>query len=251
MNENFKNKNYIITGASSGIGFASSKLLLEKGANVLAIGRQKDKVSELIENFPEKFNFLSIDFANDLDIEFEKDIKVFVEQFGKINGFLNCAGKEETLPLSMYNRKTISNLFNVNLLSPFELFRVVSKKKYSEDGSSFIFMSSVMGELGQPGKTGYCSTKAAILGLVKASALEFAPRKIRVNAIAPGVVDTPMTQKLFSQLSEENIDAITKMHPLGVGQISDITSLILFLLSDNSRWITGQNLIIDGGYSIQ
>lgn len=251
MNENFKAKNYIITGASSGIGFASTQLLLEAGASILAIGRQKEKVAELLQKYPENFSFLSVDFGVDLEFDLENEIKVFVDKFGKISGFVNCAGKEETLPLSMYKRENLQNLFNVNLLSPVELFRIITKKKFSEEGASFVFMSSVMGELGQPGKIGYCATKAAILGLVKAAALEFAPRKIRVNAISPGVVDTPMTQKLFSQLSDENIDAITKMHPLGVGQISDITALILFLLSDSTRWITGQNLIIDGGYSIQ
>ena len=108
-----------------------------------------------------------------------------------------------------------------------------------------------MGVLGQPGKIGYCSTKAAILGMVKASALELSKRKIRVNAVLPGVVKTPMTQKLFSQISPSNIEDIIAMHPLGIGEVSDVVPTIEFLISSNSRWITGQNFIIDGGYSIQ
>ena len=108
-----------------------------------------------------------------------------------------------------------------------------------------------MGVLGQPGKIGYCSTKAAVLGMVKAGALEFAKRKIRVNAVLPGVVNTPMTQNLFAQIGKERIEQITEMHPLGLGNVEDVVPAILFLISENSKWITGQNFVIDGGYSIQ
>jgi NAD(P)-dependent dehydrogenase (short-subunit alcohol dehydrogenase family) len=131
------------------------------------------------------------------------------------------------------------------------LIRLFSKKKYSNDGASVIFFSSVMGILGQQGKIGYCSSKSAILGLTKSSALELAKRKIRVNAVLPGVVNTPITQKLFSQLEQINIDSIIAMHPLGIGEVEDIVPVVEFLLSDGSRWLTGQNIIIDGGYSIQ
>lgn len=108
-----------------------------------------------------------------------------------------------------------------------------------------------MGVLGQPGKIGYCSTKSAVLGIVKSSALEFAKRKIRVNAVSPGVVNTPMTQNLFEQISNDNKEEIISMHPLGIGEVDDVVPTILFLISKDSKWITGQNLIIDGGYSIQ
>jgi NAD(P)-dependent dehydrogenase (short-subunit alcohol dehydrogenase family) len=86
---------------------------------------------------------------------------------------------------------------------------------------------------------------------IKSSALELAKRKIRVNGIAPGIVDTPLTQKLFSQIDETNKQRIIGMHPLGIGKVSDVVPLIMFLLSDDSKWITGQNIMIDGGYGIQ
>ena len=249
MNESFLDKNYIITGATSGIGFATAKLLLESRANIVGIGRDQNKVISLLNEFPNNFFFLNVDLNIDFDIT--NDVLDFIAKKGKFNGFVNCAGKEETLPLSMYTRTKVKEIFDVNLNAPLEILRMLSKKKFSHDFSSFVVLSSVMGELGQPGKTAYCSSKAALLGLVRASALEFAPRKMRINAISPGVVDTPMTKKLFSQISEENKDTIAQMHPLGMGEISDITPMILFLLSDQSRWITGQNIIIDGGYSVQ
>lgn len=124
------------------------------------------------------------------------------------------------------------------------------KKKYSNNGASIVLLSSVMGILGQSGKVGYCSSKAAILGLVKSSTIELVKRKIRVNCILPGIVKTEMTEKLFNNLSKENINKIEKMHPLGFGEVEDIYQVILFLISSNSRWITGQEFIVDGGYSI-
>ena len=145
----------------------------------------------------------------------------------------------------------IKQIYSVNVFAGIELLRYFTKKKYSNDGASIVFLSSVMGILGQPGKIGYCSTKSAVLGMVKSSALEFAKRKIRVNAVLPGIVNTPMTQNLFAQIGEVNIKQIAGMHPLGLGEVTDVVPTILFLLSDNSKWITGQNFVIDGGYSIQ
>ena len=249
MTIDFTNKTYLVTGATSGLGNATVSQLLESGAAVLGIGRDGSKVEKFVKQFPDRFTFLEVDL--NAEFEIEKDLANFVSVHGKFNGAVNCAGKEETLPLSMYTPQKLKGIFNVNFNSPLEIMRLLTKKKYGEDAASFVFLSSVMGELGQPGKTAYCASKSALLGLVKAAALELAGRKIRVNAISPGVVETPMTQKLFDQITEENKNSIIAMHPLGMGQIDDIIPLILFLLSDNSRWITGQNIKIDGGYSIQ
>ncbi|GGH01664.1 oxidoreductase [Polaribacter pacificus] len=246
---NLKNKKFIITGATSGIGQAVALSLLNQGAEVIGVGRDESKIkdSELIKsNF---FIFRSFNLANTVGLE--ELITQFVSEKGKLDGFVHCAGKEETIPLSVYKADKIRSIFEINVFSGIELLRIFSKKKYSNEDASVILFSSVMGELGQPGKVGYCATKAAVLGVVKAAALELAKRKIRVNAISPGVVKTPMTQQLFDQLSETNIMEIENMHPLGVGSVKDIVPAVLFLLSIDSKWITGQNLKIDGGYSIQ
>lgn len=242
-------KNYLVTGVTSGIGEALSYALLSNGNKVFGIGRDEKKVEMLRNEFPEHLKFLSIDLSAEIgDFEFIDD---FVSQNGKFNGMIYCAGKEETLPIILYSQDKVKSLFNVNFNAALQLLRILSKKKNSEDSSSFIFLSSVMGELGQPGKTAYCSSKAAILGLVKAAALELSNRRIRVNAISPGVVETPMTAKLFDQIGPEGKEKILSMHPLGFGKVQDIIPLIEFLLSENSKWITGQNFKVDGGYSIQ
>lgn len=243
-----KYKKILITGATSGIGLALCEFLLNHKCTIIAVGRDESKITQLQNQFINSLKFVSLDLN-----DFSSYAKIFDEGLAgeKLDGFVHCAGIEETLPLTMYNPENVAKIFNINVFSGIELLRSFSKKKYSNDGASVVYISSVMGELGQPGKIGYCSTKSAILGVVKSSALEFAKRKFRVNAVSPGVVNTPMTQKLFSQIEEDNIERIKQMHPLNIGEVEDVVPMIAFLLSDNSRWITGQNIKIDGGYSIQ
>lgn len=241
--------NVLLTGASSGIGFETLKNLIQEGHNVTAIARDFSKIKDFTSSVNE--NQLS---CNILDLSNTLEIEPFFKRLNleeKFNAFIHCAGMEETVPLTLYSPEKIERIYKLNVFSGIELLRNFSKKKFSNDGASVIFLSSVMGELGQPGKIGYCSTKAAILGVVKASALEFAKRGIRVNAVLPGVVETPMTKNLFTQLSEDNIAEIVGMHPLGIGSTDDVVPMLMFLISNGSRWITGQSFIIDGGYSVQ
>lgn len=241
--------NILLTGATSGIGLETLKRLLENKNKVFAVARDFSKISNLLELHSDSIVPITFDLKETENIE-----KIFnkinlVDE--KLDALIHCAGIEETIPLTLYSPAKIKNIYEVNVFAGIELLRHFTKKKYSNDGASAVFVSSVMGVLGQPGKIGYCSTKSAVLGMVKASALEFSKRKIRVNAVLPGVVNTPMTQNLFSQISAENVEEIKAMHPLGIGEVSDIVPTIEFLISASSRWITGQNFIIDGGYSIQ
>lgn len=241
--------NILLTGATSGIGLETLRQLVKKGHTVFAIGRDFSKIESLLQENKNQIRQHLFDFVNVKDIE---DLFLRFELNNeKFDALIHCAGIEETIPLTLYSPDKIKRIFDINVFAGIEIMRLFTKKKYSNDGSSIVFLSSVMGILGQPGKIGYCSSKSAVLGMVKASALEFSKRKIRVNAVLPGVVKTPMTQNLFNQLSEENINQITEMHPLGLGEVTDVVPSILFLISDSSKWITGQNLIIDGGYSIQ
>ncbi|TDP00896.1 SDR family NAD(P)-dependent oxidoreductase [Flavobacterium sp. 245] len=242
------NKKILVTGATSGIGLALCDFLIKQECSVIAVGRDQSKIENLVKKSDDKLKFLSFDL-----IDFLNYFKIFDEMLAgeKFDGFVHCAGIEETLPLTMYNPENVKRIFDINVFSGIELLRHFSKKKYSNDGASVVFLSSVMGDLGQPGKIGYCATKSAILGIVRSSALELAKRRFRVNAISPGVVNTPMTQKLFSQIEDDNIQRIKEMHPLGIGEVDDVVPVITFLLSDSSKWITGQNIKVDGGYSIQ
>ena len=237
----------LVTGATSGIGKATVSALLEAGYDVVALGRDASKISDLSGN--QHLSFHSIDLTTEVN-RLEEVLADGLAGEGKYQGMVHCAGVEETTPLSLCDQDNIQRIYDINVFSGIQLLRVFSKKKFSENGSSVIMMSSVMGMLGQAGKVGYCSSKAAVLGIVKSAALELSRRQIRVNALLPGIVETPMTQELFASLSQENAEEIKRMHPLGIGKVEDVVPTILFLIGNGSKWITGQSLVLDGGYSI-
>lgn len=246
---NLNNKNIIVTGASSGIGRQCAITFSQLGANVILIARNEERLKDT-HNRLKKGNHLII--SQDI-IEYDKlenTINTVTEKKGKISGFVHSAGTEMTLPLRSMTSSYYENMFAINVISGFELARIISKKKYlEENGASFVFISSVMGMLGQAGKVGYCSSKGALISGAKAMALELVSKNIRVNCILPGVVETEMSNKMFQGLSVESKREIIDMHPLGLGKPTDVAYVCVFLLSDAARWITGINLIVDGGYS--
>jgi len=251
MNSAFglSNKNIIITGASSGIGRECAIIFSKFGANVILVARNRERLKKTFNKLSKGNHIFIIQDITEYD-KLEEIVSTAVDKIGKISGFVHSAGVEMTLPLRSMNPSYYENIFGINVISGFEFARIISKKKYfDERGASFIFISSVMGILGQTGKVGYCSSKGALISGIKAMALELASKYIRVNCILPGVVETEMTNKMFDKFSEDSEKMTINMHPLGLGKPSDIAYACVYLLSDAARWITGTNLIIDGGYS--
>jgi NAD(P)-dependent dehydrogenase (short-subunit alcohol dehydrogenase family) len=173
-----------------------------------------------------------------------------VSKLGKVDGFIHSAGIDMTKPVKIMTATDYETLFAINVISGFEVAKILSKNRYlSSNGGSFIYISSVMGILGEPGKVGYSATKGALISGVKSLALELISKKIRVNCLLPGIVETEMVKNLFESLLDDARQAIIKKHPLGLGTPEDIAYCCAFLLSDISRWITGSSITIDGGYS--
>jgi len=246
---NLKNKNIIITGASSGIGRQCAITFSKLGANIILIARNKERLKDTLNKL-EKGNHLIVPQNITEYDKLEEVVNIAVDKIGRISGFVHSAGIEMTLPLRSMTPSYYEDMFAINVISGLELARIISKKKYlDKNGASFVFISSVMGILGQLGKIGYCSSKGSLISGVKAMALELAFKKIRVNCILPGVVETEMSNEMFQKLSEESKKNIVDMHPLGLGKPEDIAYACVYLLSDSARWVTGTNLIIDGGYS--
>ena len=246
---NLKNKNILITGASSGIGRQCSMTFSQLGANVILIARNKERLKDTFNKL-DKGNHLIISQDITKYDKLEEVINTAADKIGRISGFVHSAGIEMTLPLRNMQPSYYEKMFSVNVISGFELAKIISKKKYiDKEGASFVFISSVMGILGQSGKIAYCSSKGALISGVMAMALELAKKNIRANCILPGVVETEMSNKMLKNLPEESKKSILGMHPLGLGKPEDITNACAFLLSDASGWITGTNLIVDGGYS--
>ena len=244
-----KNKNILITGASSGIGRQCAITFSQLGANVILIARNEERLKETYNRL-KKGNHLIISQDITEYNKLEEVANTAVDKVGEISGFVHSAGIEMTLPLRSMNPSYYENMFAINVISGFELARIISKKKYlDEKGVSFIFISSVMGMLGQSGKIGYCASKGALISGSKAIALELAKKNIRVNCVLPGVVETEMSNKMLESLPEESKKSIINMHPLGLGRPEDIAYACAYLLSDFAKWVTGTNLIVDGGYS--
>ena len=244
-----KNKNIIVSGASSGIGRQCAVTFSQLGANVILIARNEERLKDTFNKL-KKGNHLTISQDITEYDKLEEVVNTAVGKIGKISGFVHSAGIEMTVPLRSMTPSYYENMFVINVISGFELARIISKKKYlDEKGVSLIFISSVMGMIGQSGKIGYCASKGALISGSKAIALELAKKNIRVNCVLPGVVETEMSNKMLENLPEESKKSIINMHPLGLGRPEDIAYACAYLLSDFAKWVTGTNLIVDGGYS--
>jgi len=246
---NLRDSNIVITGASSGIGRQCAISCSQMGANVILISRNKERLKDTYNQLEKrKHLFYSQDITKYEEVE--SIIKDAVSKMGKISGFIHSAGIGMSLPFKMLKPKYYYKVLSINTIAGLELARILSKKKYNMcKGSSFIFISSVMGLLGDISNVAYCCSKGALLSASKAIALELASKNIRVNCILPGIVKTKMADILFERISKESVDELENRHPLGFGTPEDVANACIFLLSDDSKWITGTNLIVDGGYS--
>ena len=242
------NKHILITGASSGIGKETAILVSKLGARVSLVGRSKQTLENVFSQLDGTgHNLFEFDFTNINEIEFL--IKSVVEISGIIDGFVHSAGIEMTRPLKMLKVNLYKEVFDINTISALEITRLISKNNIINNGASIIFISSIVGILGQAGKTAYSASKGALIAASKCLSLELASKGIRVNTILPALVETEMSSKILESLSEESKYNILKMHPLGFGKAIDVANSAAFLLSPASKWITGVEFIVDGGYS--
>jgi NAD(P)-dependent dehydrogenase (short-subunit alcohol dehydrogenase family) len=241
-------KRILITGASSGLGRECAIRCSYSGATVIITGRDKSRLRETFDNLlPGKHSLFEIDLS-EFD-SYEKKLSDAMKDYVTVEGFIHSAGVEMTLPINMMKPMHFQSLFNINVISGFEICRILLKRKHFSVNSSLVFIASIMGILGQPGKIGYCSSKGALVNGVKSMALELAPKGIRANSILPAICRTKMSEELLSNLTDEAKNAVLKMHPLGLGEPEDVALAAVYLLSDASRWVTGSELVIDGGYS--
>lgn len=246
---NLKNKNIIITGASSGIGRQCAITFSQLRANVILIARNEEKLNKTFNKL-EKGNHLIISQDIIKYAKLEEIVNTAVGKIGKISGFIHSAGIEMTLPLRSMQPSYYEEIFAINVIAGFELAKIISKRKYlDKNGASFIFISSIMGIIGNAALVGYSASKGALISAVKSMAIELARKNIKVNSVSPGYIETEMADKLFDKISEESKKEIANMHPLGLGRAEDIANACAFLLSDAARWITGTNLTVDGGYT--
>ena len=244
INFDFYDERYIVAGASSGIGREIALELANAGASVLAIGRNEERLKELRKQNEKNIFSASVDITNTFALE--EAIKNFTQSSGKLKGGVFSAGIFGLTPVKSYDHQLAEQIMRVGFWSALEFLRLITKSKYSVDAASIVFLSSIAANTNEKGLLIYSAVKAAINSVVKTAAKEIASKDHRINSICPGWIISPMTEEF---LASDNMQSIKQQHLLGLGKTSDVASMTFFLLSDSARWITGANIIVDGGYT--
>lgn len=239
----FSGENYVVTGASSGMGKQVALELAAAGANVLAIARRNTELSKMQSLYPENIEVGIVDVCDNNKLS--EVISSFVSKKGKLNGAVHAAGISRLTPLRAFDEEEARQIMETSFWSGVKLLQICSKAKNVNRGASFVLFSSVRATRPDKGSFAYSASKAAIKMAVHSFAKELAIKEIRVNTIAPGWVNTELTA---DQAELHNLEEVSRSHLLGIGEAEKVSSCVLFLLSDSSKWITGTELVIDGGY---
>lgn len=243
-------KRIIVTGASSGIGRQCAIDCAKMGAKVVAIARSRERLEETLSLLEgEGHRFYSYDLSNYDGIA--DLVSTIVSDGGRIGGMVYAAGIDKTAPFNMMKPVDFNRLFIVNALSAIEMCRQVSHYKcFVKDGGSIVLIASITASIARACTSAYTASKGALVSTAREMAIELANRSIRVNCVSPGTILTPLMQDYLSKLTDEDYRKRVSGFPLGLGKTEDVSNACIFLLSEASRWITGQNIIVDGGFSI-
>ncbi len=244
---NFKNKNFVLTGAGKGIGYATLNKLYKSGANISIITRSILDVKKI----KKKFNQNRV-HAYHGDLSKENDINNYFlfskKKLKKIDGLINNAGIRQRKSFLSINSKDFENVINNNLRSTFKLSQLFSSL-IKKQGGSIINISSIVGPRGFENLSGYAMSKSAVNGLTKSLAVELAKKKIRVNSICPGFIKSSYASNFKAKLSKLYNYTLDRTPLNRWGTCEEVANLILFILSDESSFITGNELYIDGGWT--
>ena len=238
-------KTILITGASSGIGKAVAQECAAAGAICIITARNEERLTATLSGLDgEGHQFLLADLSK------TESIETIIEQLPKLDGVVLCAGIVETKMLKFTEEDDLLRLFNTNAFSSIRLIRTLVQQKKLKKEASIVIISSISGvRCGYLGGSIYGATKGALEGFVKATALELAPQKIRVNTITPGMVETSLLKD--SEIDSELLEADKLKYPLKrYGNPEEVGYSAVYLLADATKWMTGTSLLIDGGYTL-
>ena len=239
---NLKGKTFIVTGASSGIGYEICKTIALMNGNYIAVARRENLLKDLVKDFPtEKCTYIVADLSH------KEGIDTVLNHVEKIDGVVHSAGIVKLAPLKFYKEELLTEMRTINYDSIVMLMNSLHKAKKFNPMSSTVLISSISGVYGMKGNGIYAGLKGALIAISKVWANELAQNKSRVNVVSPGMVRTEITEESIRSLSAEVIEADEARYPLGYGNAEDVAYPVTFLLSDAAKWITGQNIILDGG----
>ena len=238
------NKKILVTGASSGIGKVIAEKLSEKGATLTITGRNELRLRATLENLNgESHQSVIADLTNSTELQ------SLAEKTDRLDGVVFCAGIVQYMPVKHLNLSSFDEIFDVNFKSQIALYQQLHSKKKISQHASLVFISSISAVSAVPATLAYATSKAAINSAVRVLASELSKLGVRVNSISPGLIETPLLENTF--LNKEVFEKNAVKYPLGPGKCEDVANAVIFLLSDASRWITGTDLIVDGGYMLR
>lgn len=243
--ENFSlnGKTILVTGASSGIGRQIAVSCAEAGARLIISGRDSARLHQVLEELVAgEHRALLADLNQDAELE------ALVQEAGKIDGIVHCAGFAALAPVRLMSRAHIESQLGTNLVAPMLLTRQLLLRNSIGEGGSILFISSISAHIGVHGVAAYSASKGAVEAMTRVLAMEVAKKKIRANCLAPGLVQTPLLEAAKSTAG--GLDHTLAQYPLGVGQPEDVANAAVFFLSAASRWITGTTLVMDGGHTV-
>ncbi len=244
----FSQHTILVTGASAGIGKSIATLLAELGATIVLSGRDETKLASVKAQLVNRDAHYVCPFDLGEVDAIPAWLKTLSKTHGHLHGLVHCAGLQETYSVRQFDLAKFDRIMHTNLASGFALCRGFRAQRDKNRASAIVMVASIAGLIGQPGNTIYGASKAGLMSLTRGMAMELLRDNIRVNAVAPALINTDMVAQTQASMTAEQFAQIQARHPMGIGEPEDVASAVAFLLSDAAKWINAVCLPVDGGH---